>query len=252
MKHSIYILMIFSVLFGIGCSSNKSATVAAPATTTDTTTTVVNPDPTGSGTGGGLGTSSGDVVTFTPTSLSLFNSFFAVTPLNNPKDFKITVNLSDAGGYHYAGTVKISFTDNGQSHEATFETGSGTNISYSHGKDNGELESKYNYWFNSAGKVVFSGFFQDQVSSIVLVIDNSIDQGDGQGGGYVSGSVYFRNFQQSFATQGYRKCWFLYDGPYDCRSTQVISKSSLYPVEAEGYRKLGTFSGMSKTRAFSL
>lgn len=253
MKHSMYIIMIISVLFGIGCSSNKSATVAAPVTTTDTTTAVVNPDPTGSGTSGGLSSGAGDVVTFTPTSLSLFNSYVATHPLNNPSDFKISVNLSDAGSYHYAGTIKISYTDNGQRNEGVFEAGSGTNMSFSNGRDNGELESKYNYWFNSGGKVVFSGFFQDQFGSIILVIDNTIDQGDGQGGGYVSGSVYFKNFTQSMATQSsYRKCWFIYQGPYDCRSTQVINKSSLYPVEAEGYRKLGTFSGMSKSRAFNL
>lgn len=253
MKHVMYSLLIISVLFGIGCSSNKSATVAAPVTTDTPVVPVENPDPTGSGTGGGLSSGSGDVVTFTPTSLSLFNSYVATHPLNNPKDFKISVNLQDAGGYHYAGTIKISYTDNGQTFEGIFETGSGTNISFSNGKDNGELESKYNYWFNNAGKVVFSGFFQDQFGSIVLVIDNSVNQGDGQGGGYVGGSIYFKNFAQSMATQSpYRKCWFIYDGPYNCRSTPVINKSSLYPTEAEGYRKLGTFSGLSKSRAFNL
>jgi hypothetical protein len=252
MKNTLYIIMILSVMLGIGCSSNKSTPVAAPPPEV-TVPDVVDPGgPNGGGTGGGLSTSSGDVVTFVPTNLTLFNAYVGTHPINNPKDFKLSVNLTNAGGYKYAGTIKISYVDNGQTFEGSFEAGSGTNYSYNNGKDNGELEAKYNYWYNN-GKVVFSGFFQDQFGSIVLVIDSSVDQGDGQGGGYVGGSIYFKNFAQSMATQSpYRKCWFIYDGPYDCRSTQVINKSSLYPTEAEGYRKLGTFSGMSKTRAFNL
>ncbi len=257
------IFLLISILVGLGCSSKKSdpLNVAAPpaAVAVDPNTGgVADPNaggPAGSGTGstGSLAPSAGDVVTFVPTSFSLFNSYVGTHPLNNPKDFKLAVNLNNAGGFHYYGNIKISYVDNGQTFQGSFDVGSGVNSTYSHGLDNGILESQYNYWYNSNGKVVFSGFFQDSYGSIVLVIDSTVDQGDGQGGSYVGGSVYFKNFAQSMALQSSdRKCWFIYVGPYNCRSTDVINKSGLYPTEAEGYRKLGTFSGMSKKKAFNL
>lgn len=255
MKNSMYIILVLIVMLGIGCSSKKSdPEVAAPPPEVIVESPVDPGSPAGGGTGGGgVSTGTGDTVAFAPVSWELFNAYVGTHPINAPKDVKISVNLRDAGGFRYYGSVKISYVDNGQTFQGVFEVGSGTNMSFDEGINNGALEAKYNYWFKNNNKVVFSGFFQDQFGSIVLVIDSSLDQGDGQGGGYVGGSVYFKNFAQSMATQSpYRKCWFIYDGPYDCRSTPVISKSSLEPTTDQGYRKLGTFSGLSKSRAFNL
>lgn len=102
-------------------------------------------------------------------------------------------------------------------------------------------------YFN--GKTVFSAVFQDSLGALVIVIDNSLNQGDGQGTGTLSGSIYYKNFPQSHAAQSpYRKCWFL-TGLYSCRASAVTDKTSLYP--GDGFIKLGTFSGLSKSMAFN-
>lgn len=193
----------------------------------------------------------GSTADFSPVSLEEFNSYVATHPLNYPSNFKLTVNLKDVSGGRYAGEVKISYNDSGKLFQGVFKAGDGVNPTIQNGYDNGVYESEFNRWFVSNGLPVFSGFFQDNYGSIVLVVENSIEQADGQGPGVLSGSVWYRNFAQVFAPQGpMRKCWFIYSGPYNCRANEVISKSSLFPSSM--YRKLGTFTGLSKERAFNL
>lgn len=207
----------------------------------------VSPDGSGVGTSTG-GTTGSNTVDFTPVSIAEFNSYVAMHPLNNPTNFKITVDMQNAGNGRYAGTVKLSYVDTGYQYEGKFEAGSGTNVSYKGMKDNGLMEAEFNRWFIINGKYYFSAFFQDAYGAIVLVFDNYVNQGDAQGSGYVSGSVYYKNFAQSYAQQSpYRKCWYIYDGPYNCRASAVINKNTPYP--GDGYRKLGTFSGLSKAAA---
>lgn len=256
MKKYYLFLVLLSMLAGIGCSPNKIETAAPPSTpltenpdTTDATTTT-----TGGGTGGGLTSkSSGDTVTFTPVDLETFNDYVGTHPLNSPKNIKIAVNLKNNGSLRFYGSVKIFYEDTGKTWTGLFESQKGKNTSIDSLKDNDVMVSVFNYWFKKDSNVVFSGLYQDDKGAIVLVVDKTLDQGDGQGGGYVSGSVYFRNFAQSKVPQSsYRKCWFIYDGPYDCRTETVMKKTGLYPTEDEGYRKLGTFSGLSKNKAFNL
>lgn len=253
MKKQLLLLAVLASMVGVGCS-NKTNTATPPVTDTPVVTNPVDPGtPSGGGTDGGLSDSDGDVVTFIPVDFATFNSYVGTHPLNSPKNIKISVDLKNNGSLRYYGAIKISYEDNGQSYQGTFESGEGKNQSISGLKDNDVMESVYNYWFSKDGKTVFTGMFQDQYGSIVLVIDKTIDQGDGQGTGYVSGSVYFKNFAQSMAQQSpYRKCWFIYTGPYDCRSTEIMNKSALYPTTDQGYRKLGTFTGLSKANAFNL
>lgn len=246
---TLMILLAGFSLMGVGCGKNQlqanssavsdgtllpGAVVPGAPTTIDSSST-------------GVYTNS---ATFVPVSLAEFNSYVASHPLNNPTNFKITVNLQKSATSRYSGTVQLSYLDNGYQYNGTFTAGSGTNIAISHLKDNNTEEDQFNYWYASNGQAVFSGFFQDPQGSIVVVVDKTMNQGDAQGSAGVSGSVYYKNFAQSYATQSpYRKCWFIYNGPYNCRDTAIINKSSLTPTDG-GYRKLGTFTGLGKTQAF--
>jgi len=263
MKKTAYIalLMAFMVL-SAGCSSKKSSEeVAAPVVPTGTGPVT----PGGGGTGNGScdnSTSTGNTVCFTWTSYAEFGRYVATHPINDPQNLKLNVQLSDVGSNRYGGTVRISYTDNGQSFEGVFRSDSGvnSNISGSNGF-NGVMKSAYNHWFNYQGKTVFSGFFQDEYGAIVLVVDNYLNTGDASGGGFLSGSVWYMNFAQGLAPYNStgRHCWFLTNGPYECRSEVVVNKTSLYPTDvmyygSDGtpavYTKLGTFSGLSRTAAF--
>ncbi len=248
----VILLAAFSLL-GVGCGesnsfqSNSDAVLPGNSGAVDSGAGVpVTPD-----SGGSVGSGTNQA-SFTPVSFTEFSNYVALHALNNPSNYKVTVNLASAGSNRFAGTVKISYSDAGNNYVATFTAGSGVNQKLYDLKDSGKMEAAYNYWYVLGGKTVFSGYFQDAYGAIVLVIDGSTNQGDGQGGGNVSGSIYYKNFAQSYATQSpYRNCWYIYDGPYDCRSSAVTGKASLYPTD-NGYRKLGTFTGLSKVAAFGL
>lgn len=243
----IVLLAVFSVL-GVGCGKNSMTAQQTYLPPIVDGNGVVPGSPTGPGTGSG--TAGNQTAVFEPVSISEFNSYVALHPLNAPTDFKITVSLQDAGNGRFAGTVNLAYTDTGMNYKSNFEAGSGTNVDLSGLKDSGEMEAKYNRWFLLNNQYYFSAYFQDNYGAIVLVFDNYINQGDGQGTGTLSGKVYYKNFAQSYAPQSpYRKCWFIYDGPYMCRSTTVMNKSSAVP--SDGYRYLGKFSGLSKAAVFN-
>lgn len=253
MKNSKLILTLATLaLISVGCAKEMKADgsqVISPP--------VVNPTfPVNAPPGQGAGTpgdnwSYGSTAAFTPDSLTIFNTYVATHPLNNPTNVKINVNLVDVGGSRFGGQVKIAYDDAGQHYEGYFVAGTGKNEEYSSydtNRDVGLYHAQYNYWFN--GSKNFTGYFQDSYGAIVLVIDNVLNQGDGQSSATVSGSIWFKNFTQSMAPQGSeRYCWFIYKGPYNCRSTTVMDKSNAYP--SDGYRRLGTFTGLSRSKAFN-
>lgn len=209
---------------------------------------VTNPDGSVDQDGSGVIDPGSNIVNFTPVSLTEFNNYVAVRPLNAPHSFKLEVNLSEVENGRYAGQLKLSYVDNGYQYTGVFEAGSGRNVKLSGLTYNNNLESEYNRWFNLNGKTAFSGVFQDSLGALVLVIDNTLNQGDGQGSGTLSGSIYYKNFPQNFAAQSpYRKCWHL-TGVYTCRASAVTEKNAIYP--ADGFIKLGTFSGLSKSMSF--
>lgn len=255
MKATKLMTLMLALAFAVGCSNKSEDNTAATPVTP-----IVPGLPDGPDTGtGGSSVSGTNTVDFMPVSFEEFNSYVATRPLNNPTNFKLTVDLTETGG-RYHGTVKITYNDNGQTWGTTgFSSGSGTNadLSSSDGlfdyhKDDfaGIPEYAYNVWFNHSGKYVFSGFFQDQIGSIVLVVDDVVNQADAQGGSFVSGSIYYRNFAQTTAPMSpHRKCWFITVGPYNCGSSAVIYKNAIYPTD-NGYRKLGTFGGLLKSKAF--
>lgn len=257
------LLLTTTVLFAVGCSSSKSSD------TVNNTLPVINGaipspiiiDPTAPTGGGGTTTpvfSGGSTVAFSPTSLSQMNKYVATHPLNNPTDFKISVNLAQAGSGRYGGTISISYTDNGIRYNGEFKSGMGTNQSFKGMYDNGKLESEFNYWFNYNGKLVFTGYFEDQYGSITLTLEpTTVTSGGNDAEPVVSGpykgTVYFKNFTTTFAQHSpYRACWHTYTGPYDCRSNIISTKCGLYPGAEAGYQILGTFTGLDAKAAFSI
>jgi hypothetical protein len=143
----------------------------------------------------------------------------------------------------------------GQYYEGNFETGTGYNQISLNNLDKGKPESEFNQWFMFNGKRVFHAFFQDSYGAVMLVIDNGIDLGDGGGLTIVSGSIWYKNFQVVQAVQSSEKCWFIRSPwPYECRAfvgagDVINTTSAVYPDN--GYRKLGTFTGLDKPRAFN-
>ena len=233
-------------VFGAGCGSSSSDNVTAPIINTGDVP--VSPD--GVYTSGGSYTADQKTAVFTPVSLEMMNNYAYLHPLNDPKDIAVTIDLQEVKNGRYAGSVKISYTDNGQRIVGTFKAGRHQNDNFSSLRDNDKLDAEFNRWFIINGKYYFSAYFQDAYGGLIVVFDNYVNQGDAQGTGVVSGAVYFRNFPQSYATQSpYRSCWYIYDGPYDCRAEAVTKKNAIYP--ANGYRKLGTFSGLSKAAVFN-
>jgi hypothetical protein len=251
-KFSLLTMVVVGSLMVFGCSKkeeNKSETATVP--TPGPVASPINipqlpgaPIPTTAGTATAL--------PFTPVSKEMMEYYVASHPLNNPSNYNVQIQLKNAGEFRYAGEVRISYTDSGRTYTGIFTAPEGVNSAYpsmGEARDSGLYKSHYNYWFVNNGKTVFTGFFQDPYGAIVLVIDSAINLGDGQGNSTVSGSIWFKNFAYSFAPQSTeRNCWFIYMGPYDCRSSTVINKSAIEP--SDGYRKLGTFSGLVTTQAF--
>lgn len=186
----------------------------------------------------------GQTVAFKPSSFATFNTYVGTHPLNNPSEFKINILLTASAdnGNLFGGRIRIGYNDAGTWYQGTFETGAGKNVECSQCRDNGEVEAKYNYFYDASGKHVFSGFFQDRYGALVLILEPDSGSGDGDSGSY-KGTIFFRNFNQALSTQSAnRKCWFIYNGPYICGSNAVYNKSSYTAIDS--YTKLGTFSGI--------
>lgn len=243
-----------TLLLVVGCSKNKSnssdTTVVVPPPVAPPGANIIPP-----GSGGSLGNNGGYTVDFTPKDLATMTDYIKITALNNPTNFKINVNLAQVEAGRYAGEIRISYVDNGMTHTGVFKAGSGKNQKLSNLRDSGKYEAEYNYWFQYNNRTVFSGFFEDSIGALVVVISRDESSGipadaEGTSGEYV-GHVYYKNFTNTFAPKSpYRSCWFIYDGPYDCRSEIVSTKCGLYP-EA-GYAFLGSFKNLNINKAFNL
>jgi hypothetical protein len=259
---NLVLILATTVLFAVGCSSSKSS---------DTTTNnlpvingnipgpvIIDPYPTTGGTSQTQTFYGGSTVAFQPVSLQQMNKYVATHPLNNPTDYKIRINLAQAGQGRYGGTINIMYKDNGVQYDGEFKSGMGVNATYKGMYDNGRLESDYNYWFNYEGKLVFTAFFEDQYGAITITLVPQTTQTGGNDAepvisGPYKGYVYFKNFQTTFAQHSpYRSCWYTYTGPYDCRSNVIQTKCGLYPGAEAGYELLGTFSNVDVSAAFNI
>ncbi len=251
MQNTKMVLVLLALsTYAVGCGQSTTNQSNATHPVINTGEVPISPD--GVYTSNGSYSDSQKTATFTPVSIEEMNSYVGTHPLNDPKDFKVSVDLKEVPSQtgRYYGTVKISYTDTGVRYTGTFKASSNTNEDLYNLKDSGTLDAEYNRWFTINNVYYFSAYFQDAYGAIVLIFDNYVNQGDAQGTGVVSGSIYYKNFAQSYAPQSpYRSCWFIYAGPYNCISSAVTNKSAVYP--GDGYIKLGTFSGMSKAAVFN-
>lgn len=225
----------------------------------------------------GSGFAAGATAALQMTSLERLTAYVATHPLNAPTDLRISVKLKESAYNQYSGDVYISYQDNGQYYTGHFNTDDGANPSSGTVYPNWN-HAFYNNWFMWQGKPVFHGFFSDSYGAIMLVIDQVIDQGDGSGSSELAGSIWFKNYPNNQALPNPQNipCWYITAGPYDCRTLLVsgngsdgrldpisalVPTQSLYytsksthpyqPEEpARGWRKLGTFSGLNKAKAF--
>lgn len=273
-------LLIATAVIAIGCAKeNKGGEPAGVNNPQVVPTPTPDPTPTPTPTpitdiGDPFANATGGHAEFTPVDLATFNTYVALHPVNAPKGFKVSVDLQNVGGDsasnqnpsvpRWAGYVKIAYFDNGSWYVATFESGFNTNqVSYKD-RTTGRKEATFNHWYHLNNKEVFHGFFQDQHGAVILVVDGvgGDDNGDGQVPTDLKGSIYFKNFPTSMATQSPEKCWFIRIGPYDCRSFLLNNSSDrserdiwsfsdpVTPSASDGYRKLGTFTGLNKDKAF--
>ncbi len=263
-------LTVLSAAIATGCSkstSNKDA-AANPAAVVPI---IIDPNfpAGGDGTGAGVTYSTGSTSTFKPVSLARMNEYVFTRPLNNPTNYKINVNLTSPGAGIYGGEVSISYVDNGITYNGLFKSGLGKNADFDPIKglkyryDNNKWESEYNFWFRFNNKTNFSGFFEDEVGAIAIVLEPQSATGGGNDAEPVTttkykGKIYFKNFLDTtgrpvFGPHPYgRSCWFTYTGAYDCRSNVVQTKCGLNPGVDAGYKLLGSFENVDVKTAFNI
>ncbi len=236
----------------VGCGSGKSK-LSSPSVSPGAGVPVVVPD-----TGTGVPTSSatwpyavgGETVSFVPVSWQEMNSYVGLRPLNNPSNAMINMQFKSVEGLNiHSGTVRIGYTDTNQFYFGEFSAGAGKNQNCKNCQNNGDYEAAYNYWTTINGKRTFMAYFQDQYGSIIVVLEDGLGTGDASGSSILSGRVFYRNFAQSVNPQSpYRKCWYIYSGPYACYSSVMAQKSSSTVID--GYTMLGSFSGVQSFKAF--
>ncbi len=179
-------------------------------------------------------------------------------PMYSPQNIKLYVDLINRGNGNYGGTVKIIYTDNGQTHTGGFINGED---SYYLNDKNIVESARYNKWFKADGQWVFHGFFQDNTGGVIIVLDETSELflGDGVAPTKYKGSIWYKNFGDT-VLNGYNTgphpnlhCWFVSYGPYDCRAWKsgdgVNTYHSVNPTN--GYIKLGTFENLDVDVAFN-
>jgi hypothetical protein len=243
------VLLVVMATLGVGCSSGGSSGFGLQNSSTTSPTTTSIPTLTTSN-------STTNTVTFIPDSMAVMTAYVGSHPLNNPQNIQLSVSVADvsSGSNQFGGSMRLSYSDTGNYFAGNFITGSGT-VQVSGGNlDTGKSDAAFNKWFTFNGQQVFHGFFQDQYGAMILVIDSlTSTTGDGLAPDSGNGSVWFKNFTPTYATQSPEMCWFIQIGPYDCRTflvgSGVNTASALYP--SNGYQRLGTFTGLNIKQAFN-
>lgn len=270
MRSSKLILILTLALAAVGCGKDKNGGGSSNATAGTYEPYI----PPGSGPGGdpGLNWEYGGTAPLTVTNTSL-GYYVGRTP-NNPTEVKVNINLQKfapaAGSTRssYGGVVSISFKDSGILWEDKFTSLMNESHWYGQGTvRTNEENNKYNVWIQKNGESYWHGFFQDNFGAIIVVIDDSDDRGDGSGPTKVSGSIWVMNFGRSYAYVSPTSCWYVYAGPYDCRTWKngnaVNTDKDIYPYlensnpgtatapRAVGYRKVGDFTNLEFKKAFN-
>lgn len=196
----------------------------------------------------------GDTVKFYPTSWEEVNQYVAIRPLNDPSNMMVNIQFSKvAGTSFYHGKVQLGYTDSSKFYYGSFTVGDGKNEKCSNCYDNGLYEAAPNFWTTINGKRTFMAYVQDLYGSLIIVMEDQADfGGDGQGSTLLKGRVYYRNFATAkYPQSSYRKCWYIYTGPYACHSANMSQKRSSTDFSDGTYRLLGTFSGVKSQVAFA-
>lgn len=265
MKRVMILILAFATLTtGAGCAKKKGSVAAdAPPVVCDRGLADcggVGPGaPGGGGSGGPIEYGADTEVPLAlEGGLARLKQFFFQSPVYNPQNLRIGMVVGDEGNGGYGGEVWVSFEDNGRTRSAVLST--------SHPHYTGVSDSSKNVWFQNPanGETVWHGLFQDVYGSVVVVIDDALNLGDGSPSELVGGSIWFQNFGYTMAPQGPMKmCWQISIGPYDCRTflvgSKVVTTSSLYPTTygdgdnsipaRKPYVKLGEFYGMPRAAA---
>ena len=204
-------------------------------------------EPTSDGPGQGPGDEFqyGGTATFVPDNMLTFSEYTG-RPMNAPKNIVININMVKYGE-SYGGHFTLAYDENGYDYEGYFTTG---------GTEKATKYNKWHDWTTDGTPDQFHAVFEDFMGGLVLVIDQFVDLGDGQGvEDEVGGSVWFKNFGQTPAPHPPTYCWFVSLGPYDCRpwpsGRSMNTNMSLNPTSKSGYRRLGRFTGLSLEAAFN-
>ncbi len=255
-KLNILLLLLSGLLVGCGSSNPSSGTssVVDPDTGVETVTGPYWDED-----------DAGSAVSFKLRSVNRFNEY-ANENFDDPQNVQININLQKTSdtATTYEGTLRLGFREHTRDFDGSvrsdyedfehefFSGGSGLGGG---GFDNSSTENsnKYNRWYTdkTSGKRVFKAFFQDEEGPIILIIDKVNTVGDGQAPKSGSGSLWFKRFSGAQASQPNTVCWIISLGPYDCRPWKsgrgIDIERAINPDN--GYRKLGTFSGLDLTKA---
>jgi hypothetical protein len=251
MKAQVLIVAIVASLTVMGCS--KSSGSGTPSATPSATASaasgpfVPNTNGPGNGPGGNYPFQYGANATFTPQSTGVLEEY-AGHYIGNPQNLYVNFNLvpiTQGSSTVYGGVITLTYQD--QSSGATY-------IDY-FTSGNSFQSAQYNVVYAANGGTVYHGFFTDFLGGLVAVIDPT-QGGLGDGGGSVSGSIWFLNpsTQYGDGPPPPSFCWFVSLGPYDCQSW-ANSNGDINTYEAvnpnQGYIQLGTFTGLNVSQAFN-
>ncbi len=236
----------------VGCGSGKGKLNSSTAPAAPLAPAPV-PGPGGAGTPATVAwpySVSGDTVAFVPVSWQEMNSYVGLRPLNNPSNAMINMQFKSVAGLNiHSGTVRIGYTDTNQFYYGEFLAGEAKNQDCKNCQNNGDYEAAYNYWTTINGKRTFMAYFQDKFGAIIVALEDGLGSNDGSGSATLNGRVFYRNFAQGIYPQSpYRKCWYIYSGPYACYSSVMAAKSSSTAID--GFTLLGSFSGVQSFKAF--
>ena len=171
-------------------------------------------------------------------------SDFVGAPMTVPENIVVNINLVSYGD-NYEGRLNIIYEgDNGKSYKYPHETGGTTEA------------IKYNKFIAySNTEVKFRAVFSDNEHGAVALVIDQWAPGTGDGNPPTArGSVWYKNFGQTWAPHPPKECWFVSIGPYDCRpwpSGHGMDDSSVRPTSNSGYKLLGRFSNLRLEEAFN-
>lgn len=200
------------------------------------------PPTTGPGYNPGANLIYGGTAPLTVPSLSVMGQYTG-RPMNQVLNPRINLNMVKTSGGTFGGTATVTYTENGYQYQGYFTAG------------DSDTATQYNRMFTYGGSTVWHGIFEDYMGGLVVVIDGIVDLGDGQGPqDTVNGSVWFKNFRNTYAPHPPTYCWFVLDPwPYDCRPWPNNDGVNTFADKnpQNGYVKLGTFTGLSIKAAFN-